>query len=672
VQQAYDAVGNLASMTDPNSHTWQWQFDALNRRVKEIDPLGNQRSWTYDPVGNIASRTDDNGATTNYAYDAFNRLLQTSYPDGTSVTSTYDPVGNRLTLTSSAGQWTWTYDALSRITSELTPAAATASQYQYDNDGHRTAVIDPDGNQTSYVYDNAYRVTSIAFPVGTQNLTATYQYNGRGLVTARTLPNGVQSSYNYDSLGRTTLILHSQSGGTVIERLAYQYDAAGNPTNETSLRWDTSLGTTFPYQAQYAYDARQELTSEKYYLNNTFNLELDYTYDPAGNRSRLVTTIPSTSNSPVTINSTYQADNQIASSVRTAPLDPTQTTNYAEDGNGNLTAQTAPSGNTAYNYDFENRLTKANLPSGANVQFVYNGDGLRLQKTGIGGVVTNYVLDQLNVLLEKNSSGVTTTRYVPAVARIVGTDVRYYLEDRLGSLVALVDSTQTVTDTFRYDAWGNLLAQQGSTSTPYQWVGNDGYYLNANVGFYLLGLRFYSQTLERFITRDPRVVGLSDPNLYRYVSNNAANLIDPKGLQAEGVIAIGSAGVSATAAGAAAAVVIAALAACMGPHYVYVKSQLYCVWTNDKWAHCVVSCRAAKLCANWISALGGWSFEVAQELWLRLAGRGTGYSQGDLDADLQGIKCAGWEATIPLIGGLLGLPFRESCEECCDQHYSRR
>jgi hypothetical protein len=81
------------------------------------------------------------------------------------------------------------------------------------------------------------------------------------------------------------------------------------------------------------------------------------------------------------------------------------------------------------------------LPSGTNVQFLYNGDGLCFQKTGVGGSVTNYVLDQLNVLAEKNASGITTTRYVPTVARVVDNYVQYYLEDRLGSLVALVDST---------------------------------------------------------------------------------------------------------------------------------------------------------------------------------------------------------------------------------------
>jgi RHS repeat-associated protein len=175
----------------------------------------------------------------------------------------------------------------------------------------------------------------------------------------------------------------------------------------------------------------------------------------------------------------------------------------------------------------------SNLPkiaSSAIKRQSYNGDGLRFQKIDAGGVVTNYVLDQLNVLLEKNSSGATTTRHVPTVARIVGTDIRYYLEDRLGSVVALVDSTQTITDTFRYDAWGNLLVQQGSTSTPYQWVGKEAYYLISDVGFYLLGLRFYLPVLGRFVTRDPIGFKAGDWSQYRYVFNQATVLTDSSGL----------------------------------------------------------------------------------------------------------------------------------------------
>jgi len=527
---AYDAVGNLTSLTDPSGHVWQWQYDALNRRTTQIDPLQNQETWSYDSVGNMISRIDGNNSTTTYTYDALNRRTQIAYPDGSSVSMTYDAVGNRLTATDAMGQWAWTYNANSWMISAQSPMAPSATQYQYDNEGNRTQLTDPDGNAIMTAYDQAYRIASVGFPVNGQNQTVSYQHDPRGLTTNRTLPNGIVSTYGYDILGRATSIEHSQSGGTVLFSFTYQYDGAGNPTQETGQRWDTGLGATTAHETDYTYDARYQLTSEKYYQGGNLALELDYTYDPAGNRTKLVTTDPTSANTPVSDASTYSADNQIAQAVRTSPLDPTQTTTYSEDGNGSLTqAANSVTGTTSYDYDFERRLTRVDLPAGTNVQFRYNPDGLRVERTGTGGAVTNYVLDGLQALLEKDGTGATQVRYAPGLARIAGGVVVYYLEDRLGSIVGLADASQAVTDTFRYDAWGNLLQQQGSTVLAYQWVGEEGYYLNPDAGLYLLGYRHYATVTGRFLTRDP--IGFSGGvNLYEYARNNPINSTDTSGL----------------------------------------------------------------------------------------------------------------------------------------------
>ncbi len=100
----------------------------------------------------------------------------------------------------------------------------------------------------------------------------------------------------------------------------------------------------------------------------------------------------------------------------------------------------------------------------------------------VAGAMTNYALDGLQALLEKDGTGATQVRYVTGLARIASGSVVYYLEDRLGSVAGLVDANQNVTDTFRYDAWGNLLQQQGTTNPAYQWVGEEGYYLNPDAG----------------------------------------------------------------------------------------------------------------------------------------------------------------------------------------------
>jgi YD repeat-containing protein len=229
----------------------------------------------------------------------------------------------------------------------------------------------------------------------------------------------------------------------------------------------------------------------------------DLQNDPAGNRTKLVTTNPNTSNSPVTTTTSYFADNQIEQSVQSGPQQAKVTTNYCEDKNGNLTsANSSSAGNTTYSYDFENRLKVVDLPAGTTVQFGYNPDGLRVQKTGTTGVVTDYVLDDSQVLLEKNASGTTQTRYVAALATIVSGSPSYYLEDRMGSIHGLANSSQSVTDTFVYKAWGDTIQRRGGGDIAFLWDGEFGNYMNTDYSQYLVGYRFYFPGISKFSSRD--------------------------------------------------------------------------------------------------------------------------------------------------------------------------
>jgi YD repeat-containing protein len=272
------------------------------------------------------------------------------------------------------------------------------------------------------------------------------------------------------------------------------------------------------------------------------NSGFDRQNDPAGNRTKLVRTNPNTSNSPVTTMSSFYADNQIEQSVQSGPQQATVTTNYGEDNNGNLTsANSSSTWLTTYSYDFENRLKVVDLPAGTTVQFGYNPDGLRVQKTGTTGVVTDYVLDGLQILLEKNASGTTQTRYVPALATIVSGAPSYYLEDRMGSILGLANSSQSVTDTFVYDAWGNTIQRQGTNDYTFLWKGEFGYYMNTDFAQYLVGYRFYIPDISRFSTRGK---WNSYPlnifyNQYVYILNRSPNAVDPTGFVAQ-IVVIGA------------------------------------------------------------------------------------------------------------------------------------
>jgi len=63
----------------------------------------------------------------------------------------------------------------------------------------------------------------------------------------------------------------------------------------------------------------------------------------------------------------------------------------------------------------------------------------------------------------------------------------FYHFDGLGSTHQLTDASQTVTDTYRYNAWGETVEWTGTTRNPHTYVGKQRYYRIASVTVYMLG-----------------------------------------------------------------------------------------------------------------------------------------------------------------------------------------
>src|SRR5262249_17917271 len=124
------------------------------------------------PRGNTGPSPDYTYATT-FTYYASpspqaGLLQNTTDAFGNQTTFTYDAVGRRLTMVDPNGNvsggnavahpWSYTYDNEDRVASVAGPApttggAALTTQYQYDPVGNRTAVIDANGQVTTYAYD---------------------------------------------------------------------------------------------------------------------------------------------------------------------------------------------------------------------------------------------------------------------------------------------------------------------------------------------------------------------------------------------------------------------------------------------------------------------------------------------------------------------------------------
>ena len=93
----------------------------------------------------------------------------------------------------------------------------------------------------------------------------------------------------------------------------------------------------------------------------------------------------------------------------------------------------------------------------------------------------------------------------------------------------LFSDTGAVTDTYAYDAFGNTVAQSGSTVNEFPYRGEQ---LDSTLGAYYLRARYDNPLAGRFMSRDPNEGDITNPatlHAYLYAGGDPVNRIDPTG-----------------------------------------------------------------------------------------------------------------------------------------------
>jgi RHS repeat-associated protein len=93
----------------------------------------------------------------------------------------------------------------------------------------------------------------------------------------------------------------------------------------------------------------------------------------------------------------------------------------------------------------------------------------------------------------------------------------------------LSNTSGTVTDSYVYDAFGNLINRTGLTTNNYLYTGEQ---YDPNVGFYYLRARYSDPDIGRFISHDPLLGSIFDPvslHRYLYAQANPVMFRDPTG-----------------------------------------------------------------------------------------------------------------------------------------------
>ena len=206
---------------------------------------------------------------------------------------------------------------------------------------------------------------------------------------------------------------------------------------------------------------------------------------------------------------------------------------FSYDLNGNMTGKTNGVDTWIYTWNDENRLVRVQGPGFVDVAYTYDRAG-RMMSRDDGSDLTTFLWDGWRVIRE--TTGLSTTTYcVPEgqTLSFIRDGDRYDCHtDHLASVRMVTDENGDVVARFELGAWGGELA--GSfDNVPggifYRFVGGGGCRTDSTSGLVYMRQRWYSPTLQRFISRDP--IGIKGgANLYAYTSNAPQSYIDPLGL----------------------------------------------------------------------------------------------------------------------------------------------
>jgi RHS repeat-associated protein len=524
---AYDAAGNLLSRTTGYSPTMSYShpsvssygYDALNRQTTAVAGFGTGQVATvvtaYDANGNVLSVTDANTNVTTYGYDALNRQVTViqgyNKPEATTATMQYDAASNLVSRTTGSSSYTtyahlrtdtFSYDALNRQTGE-TQAVGAAEQRSrstaYDSNGNVTSATDWNVTTTSYAYNALNQLTTLTEAANTAaQRTATSIYDAAGNLLSRTTgisatssyAHKLTTSYGYDALNRQTTVITGYGSG-LDSTATMLYDAGGNLLSKT-----TGYSPTTSYShvrvTSYGYDALNRLTTQIDGFGSTAQRTTSTVYDAAGNAVvrydglRYATTTaydaldrPTTVTDPLThvrttaydrggnVTSTTDANNLTtyfsydALNRRTATKDPrAYFTTVAYDAAGDqvsLTDASAQVNVTTMAYDLLGRLTKLTdpVPGDPAATFAYDGDGNQTATTDRDGRRRTATYDELNRPTgEKwyDSSGLPT-------------NTRAFSYDAGDDQLTATDGSSGGGYTLNYDALGRMTAQQGYGQT---------------------------------------------------------------------------------------------------------------------------------------------------------------------------------------------------------------
>jgi RHS repeat-associated protein len=395
-------ISDTFALGKPEQQTITYSRQTMsNLIVSTTDALGRQTLYSYDSMGNVSSITQlagtANAVSTRFAYEPnFNELTAVADPLGHTTQFIYDSHGSLISSIDPLGNATlMKYNGAGQVVSISDPLGDT-TQFSYDL-GDLVQIIDPLARVTNRFVDSAGRLVATTDPFGqvTQLI-----YNPLNQTTIVTDPKGKQTVSAYDPNGNLLSVTDANNHSTI-----FTY----NSMDRVATRKDALLN-----QESYGYDGNGNITT----FTDRRGKVTTYTYDGL-NRQTFAgfgTLAGPTYESSITY--TIDAGNRLTKAVDsiggtitrgndgfdrlTSEVSPQGTASYTYDNAGRRATLTM-SGQTVVNYTFDDANRPTQIVQGTGtVQIGYDVASRRTSLTLPNGIVTNYSYDNGSQLVSLN------------------------------------------------------------------------------------------------------------------------------------------------------------------------------------------------------------------------------------------------------------------------------